>query len=697
MAVAEKKILTKENPLATPLIKLPGIGDKTAATLAKNDIHTVFDLLLHAPKSVVEQIHAPGFFHMETGRHYIATGKVVAVKTSGFGRKRRLEAILSDETGRMTVVFFGPAVNFAETLLKENTNVTVSGEAKRFLGRIQMVHPKFITEKNSSLMSSNLSTYAQIGGLNSATFKRIVDKALAKLRCKEEKDYVFEDLLHTHKMSPLKDAFVAIHDLKDTFTNWDERGKSPHFRRLAFEEVLSFYVRLSRVRREDAHKNAIDLKERELSFLVEDFLPFTLTDAQSRAILEILHDMSKKRPMTRLLQGDVGSGKTAVSAVAAHHAALSGLQVAVMAPTEILAEQLFFVYQQFFAKKPHRLALLTASTKTKERKILLERIISHDVDIVIGTHALLTDDVIFKQLGLVIVDEQHRFGVKQRAELLSSCETRQDFCPHLLVMSATPIPRSLALTLYGDLELSVIDERPKGRIPVHTQILLGPVLNTMERLCERILLTKQKAFIVFPLVLESEHLDLENATKAFTLVQEKFGKHSSMLLHGKMKADEKALAMAKFKSGEISLLVSTTVVEVGVDVPDATCILIMHPERFGLAQLHQLRGRVGRKDLKSFCFLISDITNKFGTAYQRLNALAKTDNGFKLAEIDLEMRGPGELLGVKQSGLPNFLIFSHSEFADLISPAKAYAKTLSQTGLNVEHHHLYVDKEAHFC
>jgi ATP-dependent DNA helicase RecG len=372
------------------------------------------------------------------------------------------------------------------------------------------------------------------------------------------------------------------------------------------------------------------------------------------------------------------------------------LQVAIMAPTEILAEQLFHVYQSFFTTKSLEIALLKASTKGKEKKLILKKISAQELTILIGTHALLSEDIRFKRLGLVIIDEQHRFGVKQRAELLKSCTASQEFCPHLLVMSATPIPRSLALTVYGDLDLSVIDEKPPGRLLVHTQAFFGPVLKTMERLCERIILTKQKAFIVFPLVEESENLDLENATKAFKILQDKFGISSSVLLHGKMRPEEKVLAIEKFKQGIVSFLVATTIVEVGVDIPDATCMLIVHPERFGLAQLHQLRGRVGRKNLKSFCFLITDLSNKFGSAFKRLTAMCKTDNGFKLAEIDLEIRGPGELLGVKQSGVPNFMVFSHHEFTDLVAPAKNYAKTIAQNGAKKEHTHLFLHKEAHF-
>lgn len=677
------------NPLALKVELLAGVGERTTSLLAKSQIFTIYDLLLRVPKSVVLQEETPGFSYMEPGRTYVASGKVFAQKLSGFGAKRRLEIILQDETGKLWAVFFGPAVNYAQKIFTTEKTVTIAGEAKEFLGRMQMVHPKIITDSN---ISESSSTYSQLGGLSSATFKRTVEKALAKVKAWDSFDHA-DSLLPTLKMASMKDAMIAIHEQSSPLS-WDNRATCPFFRRLAFEELISFYLRLNLERSREKSKKSARVAPKPVLELAKDFLPFFLTNAQSKACLEIIADMNQEIAMARLVQGDVGSGKTAVSAIAALNAITSGFQVSVMAPTEILAEQLFQTFQGFFKNKPFKLALVTSSTKSKERKNIALGIKNGEISIAIGTHALLSEDIEFKNLGLLVIDEQHRFGVKQRASLLKTASLNQGFTPHLLVMSATPIPRSLALTVFGDLELSVIDERPPGRVPVHTQILSGPVLKSMEKLCERILSTRQKAFIVFPLVLESENLDLEHATKALAALQEKFGEKTCAILHGKMKADEKALAMEKFKNNEISFLVSTTVVEVGVDIPDATCMVIAHPERFGLAQLHQLRGRVGRKDLKSFCFLLTT-ANKFGPAFKRLNALCQSDNGFKLAEIDLEIRGAGELLGTRQSGLPSFLIFDHQVFADLVAPAKTHAKSIAQA-LNNDHLHLH-QTEAHFC
>lgn len=690
----QQKKLPAENPLAKQVACLPGIGEKTAAVLAKSNIVTVFDLLLHVPKAVVGQEDCPGIRFLEPNRRYVVTGTVSAKKLSGNFTKRRLEAIIQDETGRMLVIFFGPAVTYAETLLKLDTTVTVAGVTKDFLGRIQMVHPTFVTSSTQKV-PTNFSSYAQLGGVPSAQFKRMVERALKTFTSDAPHEHVPEQLITRHTMAPLKTALVKVHN-PDATSNWDDKKGDASFRRLAFEELLSFYVRLNLERTQEKRKEAYALPKVLVPDLCENFLPFALTNAQVRVIDEIIGDLSLPTAMTRLLQGDVGCGKTAVSAVIARHVCNGSLQVAVMAPTEILAEQLFLVYQSFFRSTNVAIALLSASTKTKERRALAEKIAAGEISIVVGTHALLSDDIHFKHLGLVIIDEQHRFGVKQRAELFVKCGTRQGFSPHLLVMSATPIPRSLALTLYGDLDLSVIDERPPGRVPIHTQILTGPVLSVVEKLCERIRATNQKAFIVFPLVEESEHLDLENATRAVLKLKEVFGESSAGLLHGKMKPEEKTKAMLDFRDNKISFLVATTVVEVGVDIPDATCMVIVHAERFGLAQLHQLRGRVGRKDLKSFCFLVTDITNKYGSAFKRLDAMCRTDNGFKLAEVDLEIRGPGELLGTKQSGLPNFVIFNHTDFADLVSPAKNHAKAMIAAGLGPEHGHLYQNKTAHF-
>lgn len=682
--------------LAKNIADIKGIASKNAEALAQLGLKSIFDLLLRVPKSVVEEECSPGLAYLEAGRTYVVNVVVHSVKISGSAFKKRLEALVHDDTGRMSVVFFGPAVNYAQRLLIQGTEVTLIGETKDFIGRVQMVHPKIKSAQNQIIAPANQANYSQIAGISPKVFKKIIEKALENL-CPHELEHLDQEFLDKYKLKPLGPALLAIHrPEKQGAPNWDERGVDPQFNRLAFEELLSFYLRLFLMRRADKSLQGRAFKAQDTQILAKQILPYELTKAQRRVVDEIIKDMSYDKAMARLVQGDVGSGKTAVSALVAFHAVLSGFQVSLMAPTEILAEQLFDVYRQFFAHQPISIGLLSSSTKTKQRKIIVEQLSNNSLNIIIGTHALLSEDIKFKNLGLSIIDEQHRFGVKQRADILAASMKSQGFCPHLLVMSATPIPRSLALTLYGDLDLSLIDERPPGRKTIITKILSGPPLSSLERLAHRIIETKQKAFVIFPLVEESENLDLENATKACALLKERFGADQCLLLHGRMKAEDKHTVMEQFRTSSTPFLVSTTVVEVGVDIPQATCMVIIHPERFGLAQLHQLRGRVGRGELQSFCFLLSDVQNKFGSAYKRLNAMCTTENGFELAQVDLDIRGPGELLGTRQAGLPNFLIFNHTDFAHLIEPAKNYAKELAYKSLEPRLHHLFLDKEAYF-
>jgi ATP-dependent DNA helicase RecG len=682
-------------PLALAIKDIKGIGTKSAEALSLHGLKTIFDLLLRVPKTIVEEEESPGLLYLEAGRVYVIRAIVHDIKiTNKF--KKRLEAIVYDDTGRMQVVFFGPAIHYAAAYFNKGSEVVLVGEAKNFMGRIHMVHPK-IKNLAEPLVALNQATYSQIAGINSRIFKNIVEKALVLINSYKV-EHLPEAILTKLNIKTLSEALFAIHKPEKKQAHWDKRGSCPFFNRLAFEELLSFYMNLYLER---SHEKKLSAQAIQVTTSFDQLsinMPFKLTTAQERVIEEIIPDMSFNKPMTRLLQGDVGSGKTAVSAYVSAYVVKAGFQVAVMAPTEILAEQLFITYKKYLGTDIS-IASLSSATKTKQRKDIINKIISGEIDIIIGTHVLLSDDIKFKHLALSIVDEQHRFGVKQRAALLSSCEERQGFSPHLLVMSATPIPRSLALTLYGDLDISIIDERPAGRKPIITKILSGPIRELLNRLGERIILSQQKAFIIFPLVEESEHIDLENATKAYTLLKERFGEQSSLLLHGRLKAEEKQRIMEQFRHNPIPFLVSTTVVEVGIDIPDASCMVIAHAERFGLAQLHQLRGRVGRGDKPSFCFLLTTHHNKQSSTYERLSALAQSENGFELARIDLNIRGPGEILGTKQAGMPNFLIFNHQDFAHLVEPAKNYAKDIAfslKTKPHADIGHLVATKEFYF-
>ena len=524
------------NPLAQSLSVISGVGPKTKEALAEAGFHRIFDLVLRAPKSIVKELECPGFAFMEAGRTYVATGRVFASKMSGIGHKKRLEVILKDDTGQLSVVFFGPSVNYAQNLFSVDKELTIIGEAKSFLNRLQMVHPK-VCSQSLEIHPSNQSKYSQVSGIQPKVLKALMEKVLKYVDQSPNSEHLSEEILKQQKLTPLSSAILAIHHPKDC-SAWDNRSEDPNYNRLAFEELLSFYLGIFR-KTETKRAKGRPIKSQALEQLCAGVLPFKLTNAQERAFLEIMSDMSNGMAMSRLLQGDVGSGKTAVSALAALLAAQDRAQVAVLAPTEILAEQLFSVYQEFLAKRGLRIAFLSSSTKTKERKDFCLKLLNGEVDIAIGTHALLSDDVRFKALSLVIIDEQHRFGVKQRSALLEQCLKNQGLVPHLLVMSATPIPRSLALTLYGDLDLSVIDERPPGRLPITTKILSGPPLDSLLRLGQRIISTAQKAFVVFPLVEESEHVDLKDATNAAVMLKEMFGDDACLLLHGRLNASEK--------------------------------------------------------------------------------------------------------------------------------------------------------------
>lgn len=687
-------LYNNKNPLSFSLNSLQGISENTALLLKKANIENLYDLLLRLPKKIIKQEESPGIQYMEDSHTYVALVQVIKLNIFETNKKR-LEALVKDETGQLSIVFFGPAVNYAKIFLNNHKKLNIIGEVKVFLGKKQMIHPKLLPPKMDEIIVQNEASYHQVSGLPKNNYKKIVTKALEFLKKQDPIEHLSESALNKLKLNSLLDSFCKIHACKD-LVNEDGRGDCPNYRRLAFEEILGFYVSILNERFMGSNNIAKIIPKKDISTLSKEILPFNLTASQEKVLDEIFDDMNQEKAMSRLLQGDVGSGKTAVSAISALNVVNAGYQVAIMAPTEILSDQLFKVFEGFFKNTRIKLCLLTSQTKTKERRKFLKDLLDGQINILIGTHALLTLDVEFKSLGLVIIDEQHKFGVKQRAALIKKAEMLQGFCPHLLVMTATPIPRSLALTVYGDLELSIIDERPPGRLAVKTKLMLGEILPNLLKLCIRIHETNQKAFIVFPLVEESEHLDLENATKAYAFLKSHFGDIVA-LIHGKMKPEEKSAAMKGFSKDGIHFLVATTVVEVGVDVPKATCIVIAHAERFGLAQLHQLRGRVGRGKEQSYCFLLSEISNQFSHAYQRLKALCQTDDGFLLAKKDLEIRGPGEFLGTRQSGLQNFLIFDHMTFADLISPAKRYAKIINKMDEKPTNlRHLLNPKKAHF-
>ncbi|MDX6610876.1 MAG: ATP-dependent helicase RecG [Blastocatellia bacterium] len=496
--------------------------------------------------------------------------------------------------------------------------------------------------------------YRKLGDFRSQRLRELMHQVLAQLSDQAIGETLPKELLARQGLSKLAAALRAVHfPAEDALLSDYEQSRSPAHLRLIFEEFfwLALALAVKRGERIKEEKGAHIKISKEVREAIAAVLPFRLTGAQRRAVVQIFNDMQSDAPMNRLLQGDVGSGKTAVALVAMMAAMENGYQTALMVPTEILAEQHARNIKRLLAKTPYRIELLTGSQRAAEKRRLYEALAAGEVHACIGTHALIQEAVAFHKLGLVVIDEQHRFGVMQRAELRA-----RGFKPDVLVMTATPIPRSLAMTLYGDLDVSVIDQMPPGRTPIKTSLGGEDKRVDLYEWVRKKMKAGRQVFVVYPLVEESEKLDLKDATRMYEQLRDHvFPEFSVGLLHGKMKAPDKESIMRRFVAGQIQLLVSTTVIEVGVDVPNATVMIIEHAERFGLSQLHQLRGRVGRGGRQSFCVLLTGDKQTI-VAEERLGIMKETNDGFRIAEKDLEIRGPGELMGTRQAGLPEFRV-----------------------------------------
>lgn len=514
--------------------------------------------------------------------------------------------------------------------------------------------------------------YRKLGDFNSKRVREIMHALLAKIDDREIRETFPVELRQRNRLIGRAQAFREIHFPSPDEPMADyERARSRAHLRLIFEDFfwLAFGIALRRGQRTKESKETKIRIDKKVNDAIASVLPFKLTTAQRSVTAQIFNDMKSSQPMNRLLQGDVGSGKTIVALIAMMAAMENGYQTALMAPTEILAEQHSRNIKRLLAKTPYRVELLTGSLKPAEKRRLHEALKAGEIDACIGTQALIQDPVSFARLGLVVIDEQHRFGVMQRAELRA-----RGIKPDVLVMTATPIPRSLAMTVYGDLDVSVIDELPPGRTPIETMVFGEDQRQEVKRLISREVKAGRQVYVVYPLVEESEKMDLRDATRRYEYLRDTvFPKLPVGLLHGKMRPAEKEQIMKSFASGETAILVTTTVIEVGVDVPNASVMIVEHAERFGLSQLHQLRGRVGRGAEKSYCVLLTT-DKKTVVAQERLGIMAKTNNGFIIAERDLEIRGPGELLGTKQSGLPEFRIGNLVRDQSILEKARAAAE-----------------------
>ena len=637
--------------LDTQIMYLKGVGPKLGDLFARKGLKTLRDLFEFYPRAYEDQRAARNIASLKVNDIVSIKATVVAVHSVNMGRSTRkmYDVVVKDASGQIHCKYFRVPYKGYFERFKPFTEVRVVGKVIEYRGRLEFHHPDIRdVEPDEETQDALIPLYTEIEGLATSKIMKLVRQAFAQIE-EWPQEALPKWMLEKYNLKPRKEALKEMHYPDPTKASEYAEFKTASQRRIIFEEF--FRLELWLASRKTGFQKAAAPKilnaGKKLAEL-EKNLPFQMTGAQKRVFGEIKTDLERGHPMHRLVQGDVGSGKTLVSFMAALYAMESGYQACLMAPTEILAEQHFKNAKKVLEPLGVRLALLVGKSKASERKQVLSALQAGEVDLIIGTHALIEDEVQFANLGLVIIDEQHRFGVEQRGVLKNKGNS-----PHFLVMTATPIPRTLAMTVYGDLDVSIIDEMPPGRSPIQTRAIFDSKRPQALQFMLDQLKKGRQAYFVYPLVEESEKIDLKNAVSEYEKLQQQFPQVKFGLLHGKMKPDEKDQVMEQFRRHEIQVLVSTTVIEVGVDVPNANIMIIEHAERFGLSQLHQLRGRVGRGEHKSFCILIMGYAVS-EEGKQRTEMMEKTSDGFKIAEFDLEMRGPGEFMGTRQSGLAGF-------------------------------------------
>ena len=644
--------------------RLKGVGTALEKKLAAIGITSIQDLLFHLPLRYEDRTRVTLAARARVGEYMQFEGEITSCELQ-FGKRRSLRCSLRDSSGSMTLRFFHFSAAQKESLAV-GTQLRVYGEVKHGRAGFELFHPEYKPLSQVSQEPSDTLTpiYPTTEGLMQPRLRSIIGQAVDLVVGNEAiEDYLPREIVAKFNLASLTDAIRHIHrPPANAFGGWDREAPNPGRDRLAFEELLTHRLSLRRLRDDAAAQTAPQFAgENQLIRGFLSSLPFELTGGQRRAFAEISDDLSRPTPMLRLLQGDVGSGKTVVAALSALRAIDAGYQVALMAPTEILAEQHAVNVRQWFEPLGIEVGWHSGKQKGKSRAEQLERVASGDCQILVGTHALFQGEVHYAKLGLIIIDEQHRFGVQQRLALREKAASMH-INPHQLVMTATPIPRTLAMSAYADLDNSIIDELPPGRTPVNTLIVSnerrGEVIERIAAACEN----RSQAYWVCTLIDESEVLQCQAAEVTAQQLAEQLPQVRVGLVHGRMKPSEKAEVMARFKAAEIDLLVATTVIEVGVDVPNSSLMVIENPERLGLAQLHQLRGRVGRGSIKSHCILLyqSPLSRN---GKERLGVMRESNDGFYIAEKDLELRGPGQVLGTAQTGLMEFRI------ADLVRDA----------------------------
>ena len=653
--------------LTDPVTLLRGVGPTRAKQFQALNIDTLADLICHFPRGYEDRTRLLQVAQLEVDKPACFRAMVMNTPRTNHIRKGLdlTKVQVADHTGRLNLTFFNS--KYAVEHLEYGKEYIFYGCLTGDYSGYGMTNPIFEDVDSVAVTTRRvMPIYPLTAGLSNAVMLKTVRQALAI--CDPPEEILPEEIRQRYGILGAEEAYRIIHE-PDSMEQAEAARK-----RMIFEEFFVFSAGLSLMRAARAEKRTAPYAQRDLSPFFQR-LPFTLTGAQQRAIREITEDLGKGVPMNRLVQGDVGSGKTMVAAAAAYCAAINGCQSALMAPTEILAEQHYASLSSIFAPMGITVALLTGSMTQKEKKAVREALENGEVQIAVGTHALISESTVFRNLGLVITDEQHRFGVGQRSRLSSKGEA-----PHLLVMSATPIPRTLALLMYGDLDVSILDELPPGRETVDTFLVSESYRPRINAFIRKQVAQGHQCFVVCPAVEENDGLDVKSATVwAETLQKTVFPDLRIALLHGQMKGAEKEAAMAAFARQEADVLVATTVIEVGVDVPNATLMVIEDADRFGLSQLHQLRGRVGRGKSKSYCILTTH--NRNPETIQRLKALCKTTDGFQIAEEDLKLRGPGDFFGSRQSGLPTFRMADLSFDLGLLKQAQqASAQWIEEEG-----------------
>jgi ATP-dependent DNA helicase RecG len=666
------------NPLFAPVISLPGVGPRQDKLLryllGRDETPRLVDLLLHLPASVIDRRARPKIRDAVPGQVVTLEVTVDRHRPAPPGRSRAPHLVYaSDDTGDVMLAYFRAQPGYVEKLLPVGARRYVSGTGQLFDGILQIVHPdRVVDEAGFAKLSGIDPVYPLTEGLALGSLRRAIAQALQKLPALPE--WISLEVMRRCRFPPLAEALNRVHMPIELTDILPER---PFWSRLAFDELLAGQLALALVRaqlrRPAGDRNAGDghLRNR-----IIDALPYALTVSQQQAVAAVTEDLRQPLRMLRLLQGDVGSGKTVVALLAAAAVTEVGRQAALMAPTEILARQHIKTITPLAERAGLRVAILTGREKGKERRDILAQLDAGEIDILVGTHALIQDDVVFKALALAVVDEQHRFGVRERLALTAKGEAVD-----VLVLSATPIPRTLVLTYFGDMDVSELREKPAGRQPIDTRAVPMSRLNEVVDAVGRALNAGKLVYWICPLVEESETVSLTNAEQRFDSLKARFGDKVG-LVHGKMRGTEKDRVMAQFAAGEIGLLVATTVVEVGVDVPAATIMVIENAERFGLAQLHQLRGRIGRGSDASTCLLLyKEPLGEMSTA--RLKVIRETTDGFRIAEEDLKLRGEGDVLGTRQSGMPGYRIARSDVHAQLITQARDEALRILQDNPNL--------------